>query len=154
MPGSGLEGSKMLKIAVLRDDPRVFFALSDDPKAPVLKDREEYEIEKIDGEIADRIGGRTSTQWRRLPDNQEGMIMCDLEAVFADVAEDLSTKAVTISVVRVLAPTVLAEATFHQEATVRRGWMDTTKEPTIENTTWHEKQEDGLWPESVRLDWD
>ena len=132
----------------------MFFALSDDPSVPVLKDREEYEIEEIDGEVADRIGGRQSTQWRRLPDSQkEGMIMCDLEAVFADVAEALSTKEVTISVVRVLAPMVLAEATFHQEATVKRGWMDTSKEPTIENTTWHE-QVDGQWSDPVHLDWD
>ena len=57
----------MLKIAIFKDDPRVFFVLTDDPKAPVLENAQEYDVEEVAGEVADRIASRENYERRRLP---------------------------------------------------------------------------------------
>lgn len=60
----------MLKIAVFRDDPRVFYPLTDAPGTPLLENVKDYDVEEINGVVADRIKSRKIYEWRQLPIKQ------------------------------------------------------------------------------------
>ena len=57
----------MLRIAVYKDDPRIFHPLSNDPKLPALDNPDDFTIEEIDGIVAERIRRRKGYDWRRDP---------------------------------------------------------------------------------------
>lgn len=75
----------MLNIAVSRDDERIFFPLTNDPTAEPLADPSQFEIEEIDGIVAERIKRDESRapayrvyEWRRLVKSDAPLKVLDL----------------------------------------------------------------------------